>query len=114
MTIHEIAHVLGLCESLANSFQSEFTPIHQRNNINTNWMYNPVFDNALKDQVGRENFWNTVFTARNPEQAYARLWNDNFPWLPYETFMKARTTQAVLHGETQDLKVFSGMNLQAP
>jgi hypothetical protein len=93
LVLHEIGHALGLNESLANAFAREFTdllPEYQ------SWRHKTAFDDLLMDRVGKEAFWRIVFTSRDPEAAYARLWNESVTWLPYEDMMRARRVQYAL------------------
>jgi hypothetical protein len=97
LVLHEIGHALGLNESLANVFAREFTDLPPEYQ---SWRHKTVFDDLIMDRVGKEAFWRIVFTSRDPEAAYSRLWNETVTWLPYEDLMKARRVQYALSSFT--------------
>jgi len=71
VAIHEVAHALGLGESLAHLFDETFMGVNYAR-VAGAWYRDSGFDRALLNIVGPVEFWRAALSST---EAYAQLWN---------------------------------------
>lgn len=72
--IHEVAHVMGLGESLAHLVEEMYMGLDGPLRLG-NWERDSSFDRALLAVAGPDAFWTAAFTSN---AAYGNLWNTHF------------------------------------
>jgi hypothetical protein len=97
-SVHEIAHVLGLGESLAHLWDRELVSRQSWDApyfVNFwAWNRNSNFDRLLLNRVGDEEFWRAAFSS---QQAYAELWDANMSDIAtFEDMQMARTVASAM------------------
>jgi len=88
LTLHEVAHTLGLGESLAEIFTKEL--LNADWYTNQCWIYTIYFEYPLLHAAGRADFFRAAFTSNH---SFTRLWNQHFSSLiDYRQLSLARWT----------------------
>jgi len=104
IALHEVGHILGLDESLANlfatSFSGGFSRAH-RVSMEDTW----VFDNALRRIIGDELFWRAAFTSN---EMYESVWDANMPVSYSDMIIYRQVVAEIQNGNTQLLRAFEG------
>jgi hypothetical protein len=79
--LHEVGHCMGLNEQLTELLKHKFAGhdlgLSGACGESDDFRYNPFFYNMLLEKVGDSQFWNTVWRSSNPNQALAKMWDDN-------------------------------------
>ncbi|MCL1886105.1 MAG: hypothetical protein FWF98_05065 [Dehalococcoidia bacterium] len=112
-TLHETGHFFGLGESLTELMSAKYMDydisVTGERALLNHLQYTPFYDNLLREKVGDEKFWQTVFKSQNPNRDYGIMWNDNMTvsvdnqkhiLVDFGDMQKARSLSAMAHGRS--------------
>ena len=74
-TLHELAHALGLGETLADLFAEKFMGIDSRGRADYNLAYNSTLDRLLLERAGAVRFWEAAYSSNAD---FGALWDEYF------------------------------------
>ena len=109
VALHEVAHALGLGESLSEIFAKELLNVQWPDN-SRDWVYTTIFDYPLLEAAGRATFFRAAFTS---EHAYRTLWGEHFNFIVgYQNLALARMVLFNFHYSNEDVISFIGVDPQ--